>query len=287
MTTRVGASLLVASIVWSAAACRVADRRDPARIDAQVQRSLFLMFSGVATRLVPDVVRRYVEPRDYLRHEYAREVGSAAAGADRYVLPATIRARWAGVPGVPRWLGACGRGLDLLMYDPEHWELTPRAEQRRWVASIRRAAALSREAGCARFGIAPDGVFLFGLHPDRCAYDLRRGGYRRIPWRLIDVVDVQAQLLISDTCAGELNVADYAEVVSSVARFARRRNPEIGIVAQVSFRHTPPLRMQEAIAAVAEDIEGIFFSYPSAGFQARCSYCSATRLEQLLRFLRA
>ena len=247
------------------------------------------MFSAVATRELPRMIEPYVAPRDYLRYEYAALVGGrSAATAHRYVLPATLRMRWAGEPGIRHWMSrSCARDdAPTIVYDPEHWELTPAPERRRFPAAARRAATLARSDGCDRFGLAPDGVLMFGLHPERCSYDLSAGRYRDVSWGPIDIVDIQAQLLISDNCAGRLGIDDYRSVVSSLATFVRRRNPNISVVAQVSFRHTPPDRMYRAIASVADVVDGIYFSYPSAGFQARCRYCSSENLRALLRFLR-
>ncbi len=280
---------VLAAALVVAASCTLGESVTEPRLSKRVQRDLFVMFSAVATRVAPRSVARYVEPRDYLRREFAGRVpGRDADDAARYVLPATVRERWADEPGVTHWVrsGCSGDGRETIVYDPEHWELTPRREQRRFVHSIGVAGRIAGRKECFSFGIAPDGVFLFGLHPERCSLELARGAYRRIPWNAVDLVDIQAQLLIGDDCVQDMGVDDYVEVIREVATTARRANPHIAVVAQVSFRHTPPSRMKTAIAAVAGDIDGVFFSYPSRGFRARCEYCSVRNLHELLRFLR-
>ena len=261
----------------------------PAELTGTQRRKLFVMFSPVATREMPHLVRRYAQPRDYVRMEaFPLVAGVQVPRARRYVLPATLRRSWAGEPGVRHWVaaGCSPEGPGTIVYDPEHWHLTPAAEQRNFTGSVQRAAALVHSTGCHRFGLAPDATFMFGMNPERCSYELDEGLFDRAPWKKIALVDIQAQLLLSDQCVSHLGVAAYAEVVSSIAEHVRLGNPETLIAAQVSFRHTPPARMKEAISRVADVIDGIYFSYPAISPEAACRYCSAPHLRSLLRFLR-
>ncbi len=287
-TRAIGARVVAALVVAGLASCvpHGIRSRQP-ELTRAAQRRLFIMFSAPATRDLPDLVGRYVRPRDYVRFEALPSLDEMIVPrVRRYVLPATIRKTWAGEPGIRHWLARrCARSVGTVVYDPERWELTPRREQRQIARAVRRGAAIVRATGCHDFGIAPDGVSMFGMHPERCRYDLRAGAYRRLPWKAIDIVDIQAQLLLSDGCVGALGVDHYARVVSSIARWVRRHGPRTDVVAQVSFRHTPPERMQAAIARVAQVVDGIYFSYPSNG-PGRCRYCAAERLRALLRFLR-
>jgi hypothetical protein len=75
-------------------------------------------------------------------------------------------------------------------------------------------------------------------------------------------------------------------VMTTLARFVRARNPDIAVVAQVSFRDNSPALMREGIAAVADVVDGIYFSYPSREPDIPCNYCSPENLRALLDFLR-
>ncbi len=267
-----------------------ADREPhPAELPRATRQKLFVMFSSVATRELPGLVRRYAKPRDYIRLEALSSVPELRVRrAQRYVLPTTLRKQWAGQPGTRHWVsaGCSRRGPGTIVYDPEHWHLTPPSEQGRFTRSVRKAAALVRSTGCHRFGLAPGATFMFGMDPGGCSYDLERGSFDRVPWAEVDLVDIQAQLLLSDHCVSRAGIAAYDEVISSIAAHIRRNNAETLIATQVSFRHTPPSRMHAAIARVAPRVDGVFFSYPAKSPEAPCRYCSAANLRSLLHFLR-
>jgi hypothetical protein len=74
--------------------------------------------------------------------------------------------------------------------------------------------------------------------------------------------------------------------VTSVASLARRRNPGISVVAQVSLGQTAPERLREAIAAVSTAVDGIYVAYPSRNVGSRCAYCTREHLRELLGYLR-
>ena len=71
-----------------------------------------------------------------------------------------------------------------------------------------------------------------------------------------------------------------------MADYVRRRNPDIEVVAQLSFRDTPPDRMRTALALVAASLDGVFYSYPSTHPHTPCRYCSPRNLGELLSSLR-
>jgi hypothetical protein len=248
---------------------------------------IFIMYSANAPRAAPGVFSQYLTPLDFVRIESLPR-GVDVARKHRYVLPTSLRERWAGDAGVRYWVDrGCGpRTPGVIVYDPEDRDLTPVAEIRRLAASIRRASRLVASTGCHRFGLAPGPTPFFGLDPASCGYDLQLGDYKDVPWPDVDIIDIQAQRLLGGNCAHQQGVDTYYSLVSSVASFVRSRNPDIAVVAQVSFRDNPPERMTEAIARVADVIDGIYFSYPYTETQIPCRYCSPANLRTLLDFLR-
>jgi hypothetical protein len=247
------------------------------------------MFSANAPREAPGVFRAYLRRDDYVRLESLPARWRALVRrSHRYVLPTTLRHRWAGEPGLRHWSGrGCGRGTaGMIVYDPEHWELTPPREQDAMLSSIRRAARIVEATGCHSFGLAPEAGFMFGLTPRRCRYALARGRFRQVPWELVHVVDIQVQRLVADHCWRRLGVDDYVMVVRALASFVRGRSPETAVVAQVSLRHTPPSRMRAALGAVADEVDGVYISYPSSNTDNPCRYCSPSNLRAVLAFLR-
>lgn len=251
------------------------------------RHDLFVMFSARAPLDAPDVFRARFTTRDLARVDTLPR-GFGVPRARRYALPTSLRERWAGWPGVRHWVRrGCGRGTPgLIVYDPERRELTPPSEQRRLIASIRRAERMVRATGCHSFGLAPGSTPLFGLDPARCDFDLGRGSYRRVAWRRVDLVDVQAQRLAGDDCAARDGLARYDELVTSVARYVRARNPRIRVVTQVSFRDSPPARMVEAVARVAPVVDGVYFSYPTTNDAIPCRYCTPANMDAFLGALR-
>ncbi len=252
-----------------------------------VPQDLFIMFSANAPRDTPEVFGRYFTSRDYARTE-SLPPRLSVARHHRYALATTLRKRWLGEPGLRHWVDrGCGRGTPgTIVYDPERRYLTPEPEQSHFVESVRRAVRLVSSTGCHRFGLAPGASLLFGMDDQACSYDLGDGLYREIPWRSVDIIDVQAQRFLGDRCIEDEGVEQYASVVSSIASFARRRNPDVLVVSQVSFRDNSPSAMHEGIASVSGVIDGIYFSYPSTHPDIPCLYCTPAHLETFLSRLR-
>jgi hypothetical protein len=248
---------------------------------------LFVMHSANAPREAPEVFRRYWRGTDLVRIE-SLEVEDPIPRRNRYVLPTTLRRRWAGEPGLRHWMDrGCGPSTpNLVVYDPERWSLTPVSEQEAFVQSVREAASTVRSSGCHEFGIAPGPDLLFGLDASSCRVELSAGAYRRIPWKRVDVVDIQAQRLLGDACFEREGIEGYVEAVRTMADYVRMRNPDIEVVAQLSFRDTPPARMRTALALVAGSLDGVFYSYPSTHPHTPCRYCSPRNLLELLRSVR-
>jgi hypothetical protein len=252
---------------------------------SSLPHDLFIVYSANAPRAAPVLFERSLTERDYVRTESLPE-DVRVARKQRYVLPTTLRERWRGLPGVRHWVRrGCGAGTPgTIVYDPERRALTPAGEQRAFVPSVRRAARLVASTGCHSFGLAPGSAYLFGLDPTTCTVDLEEGFSSEIPWRSIDIIDVQAQRLLGDRCVSRGGLERYVSVVSSIASTARRHNPSIRVVSQVSFRDNAPTNMRAGIASVANVVDGIYFSYPSINGAIPCTYCAFTNLRELLDF---
>lgn len=247
---------------------------------------LAILYSAIAPREAPEVVSRFFTARDYARVD-SQPPGRTVDRAHLYALPTSLRDEWAGYPGVRHWIReGCGEGTPgLVIYDLEFRSLSPPEEQRDFVGATKRAAEMVESTGCHSFGIAPGATPLFGLDPQTCTYDLEEGLHERMPWSRIDLLDIQAQRLIGDHCVDREGLETYDELIGELGARVRERNPEIKVFAQVSFRDTPPERMVEAIALVSDDIDGIYFSYPSTHATIPCDYCSPRNLEVLLTAL--
>jgi hypothetical protein len=127
---------------------------------------------------------------------------------------------------------------------------------------------------------------MYGMAADGCGLRLGRGLYRHVPWKLVDVLDIQAQLLLSNPCDTTAGITDYARLVTAVADFVSRQNPRIEIVTQVSLRATPPERASAAIDAVSSKVDGVYVAFPTRAARTRCTYCTRRDLRILLEYVR-
>jgi hypothetical protein len=136
------------------------------------------------------------------------------------------------------------------------------------------------------FGITPDGQFI-GIVTGKCQVDEANNIVRRVDLTKLDMVQFQAQRLLSDRCVQEGNGVNlYASLVSSNARAAKARNPKILVVAQFSFRYTPPERMIGAIRALQDTVDGFYLAYPATVLGTKCEYCSPENLSKVLSAVR-
>lgn len=253
--------------------------------------SPFFMFS---TRDAPDaheVLAKYFTDRDYISLNVSRvseTLRKRVPRAHRYALPTHLGLTLMGIPGVQRWAerGCIEDTPGLILYDPEHWPGTPDEEQNDIPSAVLHGAELAHSTGCHTFGFAPDGIFMFGMDPDNCAYNLDAGVYRQVDWRVVDLVDIQAQRLLSDDCADRLGLDEYLRVVSEIAEYARAQNPDVKVVSQVSFRYTSAGKIKRAISQVSSIVDGIYLAYPITNQEIPCEYCSPSNLESVLRFFR-
>jgi hypothetical protein len=228
------------------------------------------------------VLRKHLTTQDYLGVRLARvfpELGGRIGPSHQYALPPSLKAVDCESKR-SRLLGAPG----LVIYDAEHWPETPADEQADIVAAISRGKVIAAEAGCHEYGIAPDGWFI-GIPPRLCTYDLSTGIYRAVDWRGIALFNIQAQRLLSDECSLRNGVDTYVGFVTAVVREVRDKAPQLKIVAQLSFRFTPPDRMIAAIERLRRVVDGFYIAYPS-NVGPPCAYCSPMSLEQVLAAIR-
>jgi hypothetical protein len=249
----------------------------------------FFMFttSRFADAAERDAIRRslgrYVTGSDYLSVGLVREFPELRARverAHRYVLLTSLGEIQREIAG-----GCDPEAPGLLVYDGEHWPATPAGEQANMAAAIARAKAIATASRCYDFGVAPDGRFM-GVQPDTCSYDLAAAIHRQVDWEGVALVDIQAQVLISDRCANGGSVDPYAKFVAAIAHDIRAIARPPAIAAQLSFRDTPPDRMIAAIQQLRDTIDGFYVAYPS-NVGVPCRYCSPANLEQVLRAIRS
>ncbi len=153
--------------------------------------------------------------------------------------------------------------LDMLYYDPEHWEQTPLEEQQRIPETLSAIAQRIRQAHY-RVGFAPDRRFAMEL-------------YQQIDWEQIDLFVLQTQRVVRT----EADLQPFHEMVSRVVSFIRSRNPSTEIYVQLAFRFSEPTLMMQAIdRAVTMPITGFSLLYL---LNENCpTQCTVRNLEQVL-----
>jgi hypothetical protein len=234
----------------------------------------FVMIGNATDAQILPVLERMLRRGDYVSERLAAadpRLGRKVGRDHLFVLPG-------GIPGIHKHLGCGGGTPGVVVYDIEHWTDTPEAEQRQPGASITAAARLVKSAGCQTFALAPDGEFM-GLGD--CRIDFSAGIYGSVDWRRVELLSIQAQRLLSESCAGKLTVEDYATFVTRVAAYVRERNPAIRVVTQVSLRYTRPEQIVAAMRRVAAVVDGFYVVYPAHSTKP-CRYCSPENLAAVL-----
>jgi hypothetical protein len=235
----------------------------------------FIMIGNSKDPRILPVLNRYLRAGDYVSQRLAAAdpgLGRRLGRDHQFDLPGSLA-------GVRKHAG-CGAGTPgVVVYDIEHWTDTPEAEQRHPGESVAAGARIVRQTGCQVYALAPDGEFM-GLK-EECGYDFDAGLYDKVDWTQVELVSIQAQRMLSDTCAAKLTVDDYATFVSRVASYVRRRNPAIRVVTQVSFRYTPPEKIVDAMRRAAAVVDGFYVVYPAASVKA-CKFCSPDNLATVL-----
>lgn len=246
----------------------------------QVSAAPFLMFANSSDPTVFPVLEKFLTRADYVSAKIASKAPALARRIEpqhQYVLPGSLA-------GVKKNSGCNADNPaftkpGLVMYDIEHWTDTPASEQAQPAKSVAAAARIVHAGKCQQFALAPDGEYM-GLKEGACEYDFEAGIYRSIDWTQVDLLSIQAQRLLSDTCA--LTVEDYAAFVSRVAAYVKSKNPKILVVSQLSFRYTPPEKIVAAMSKLAQAIDGFYLIYP-ASQKTPCRYCSAQSVTTVLQ----
>ncbi|MGH3069588.1 MAG: hypothetical protein ACRDMI_13505 [Streptosporangiaceae bacterium] len=180
--------------------------------------------------------------------------------------------------------GQLPAGTRMLLYDPEAWEFTPRAEQLNPAAAAGRAQKIARAHGLSLI-VAP-ALNLTTVRPDpaggpRWRQFLRLGLAGAIA-KVSDVLELQAQSL-------ERSTSTYAAFVRDAAAQARAANPRVAILAGLSTN--PPgaevtsQQLGAAIHATRGAVDGYWLNIPGRG--PRCPTCNSPRPDVGQAVLRA
>ena len=158
--------------------------------------------------------------------------------------------------------GAIPPSVRVVMYDPEGWSYTPRAERRDPVTAMR---AFSNAARAAGYGvIITPHPGLVDVRDAVCARSGRetmsaaflRCGLQAEAARLSDVVEIQGQWL-------EWDPAAYRSFVASAAAQARRAHPGVVVLAGLSTRFAPDAQtLLDAWDAVSDIVDGHYLAVP-------------------------
>ena len=234
-------------------------------------------------RAVADSLRRHVTRDDYLSFQLVREFPGLVDRLERAHVYALVPSH--DLIARNAALG-CGPGTPgLIIYDAEHWDATPEREKADMVRAIARGSSLARQDGCHDYGVAPDGEYS-GIAARNCTYDPDAGIIGRIDWQDVSLLVLQSQILLGDRCNGPAAMQRYVDFVTAIAGRVRAKSATVRIVAQFSFRHTPPERMIAAMRALRGVVAGYYIAYPS-NVGPRCNYCSPSNLDAVLAAVRA
>ncbi len=170
--------------------------------------------------------------------------------------------------------GQLPAGTRALLYDPEAWSFTPRAEQLNPASAAQRARDIAHAHGLSLI-VAP-ALNLTTLRPDptrgpRWKQFLRLGLAGSIA-KVTDVLELQGQSL-------ERSTSTYAEFVREAAAQARAANPRVAILAGLSTNPPgAPVTSQQLTAAIHATrgiVDGYWLNIPGRG--PRCPTCNSPR----------
>jgi uncharacterized membrane protein len=194
---------------------------------------------------------------------------AAVAGADPVVTFSSVGELSQAVAG-----GRLPAGTSAVLYDPEAWSFTPRAEQLDPASAAQRARDIAHAHGLSLI-VAP-ALNLTTLHPDpaggpRWKQFLRLGLAGSIA-KVTDVLEIQAQSL-------ERSTSTYAEFVRDAAAQARAANPRVAILAGLSTNPPgSPVTSQQLTAVIHATrgiVDGYWLNIPGRG--PRCPTCNSPR----------
>ena len=194
---------------------------------------------------------------------------AAVAGADPVVTFSSVGELSQAVAG-----GRLPAGTSAVLYDPEAWSFTPRAEQLDPASAAQRARDIAHAHGLSLI-VAP-ALNLTTLRPDpaggpRWKQFLRLGLAGSIA-KVTDVLEIQAQSL-------ERSTSTYAEFVRDAAAQARAANPRVAILAGLSTNPPgAPVTSQQLTAVIHATrgiVDGYWLNIPGRG--PRCPTCNSPR----------
>jgi hypothetical protein len=179
--------------------------------------------------------------------------------------------------------GALPRGARAVLYDNEHWPLTPVAEQQN-PAKYEALAAAAVHAHHLLFVSTPATTLTDVLAPgatDRYAAYLRLD-LAASAARHADAIDIQAQ-------GAEADLAKYVAFVRAAAAQARAANPRVlvfaGISTNPSGQQVTAAQFAAAVNAVRRYVNGFWLNIPAGGIA--CPRCGTPQPQVALPLLRS
>jgi hypothetical protein len=164
--------------------------------------------------------------------------------------------------------------VSAMLYDDEHWSLTPAAQQQDPAKYLAQGRQLAQSKGLVYIA-APASDLVDVLAPaDSGTVDER---YLRLDIiaeaaRYADIVDIQAQGL-------EANTTQYVQFVTQAAAQARKANPGVKVLAGVSTNPSGHAISAQTFATDANDVRGVvdgfWLNIPSGG--TACPKCGTAQ----------
>jgi hypothetical protein len=173
-------------------------------------------------------------------------------------------------------------GVKVVVYDIEHWSLTPRAEQRHPALSMQRFATLANANGLKAV-MAPALDLTSSLN---CPGSTPQARYLACDLaaeaaRYATAVDIQAQSL-------EASKGNYADFVAHAAAQARAANPSVVLLAGLSTgpdgQAVTASQMFHAAQSTRSNVSGWWLNVP--GRSRYCPNCGAPAPSIAVSFLR-
>ncbi|HZW02728.1 MAG TPA: hypothetical protein VFF68_02275 [Anaerolineaceae bacterium] len=166
--------------------------------------------------------------------------------------------------GFPAWsraereLPALVDRIDMVSYNPEHWDQTPEEEKNNLPETVERAHNLARQHNLLLM-VAPDRRF---------ARD-----YLRQIAPSTDLLALQGQRIQDDP-------AEFEQWAREMIAIAREANPEVKIYVQVGANQGPAEEMLAAIRTIAGEIDGISIWVNPDSFETLKEFLALIRPEE-------
>jgi len=238
-------------------------------VSISAEERLYLMFAAQWDTDAVKIVKEYFGNNDYLGYDINNNKSKV------FFLPPNI----AKLSNLAEKY--CPKQKVTVIYDPEHWEHTPIVERENLSDSIFRTVRISKEFKCNEVGIAPDGKMI-GLYPKACAGDISSLA-RNIDWNNIDLIILQAQRLLSDSCVKEGGINNYVKFIRKWTETIKKANPNVKVFASMSFRYTHPSVMIQVIDKLKDIVDGFYLAYPKSEGKLYCVYCNPENLKIVIK----